>query len=219
MNINCNAIHFAGSELRRTRHVCAFFNGKEEAYRTLLPLIVDGFNCRQKAIHVLNPGECDAHLQRLTEAGIDVDTARDVGQLDLRTNTETYLSGGRFDQDRMIEVFTQMASGNRDGPYELSRIVCQMDWAGEGRAHVEDLIEFEARINDVWCRHDDVVICVYDLSKFGGDTVVDILRSHPMVVIGGILQENPFYIPPAQFLSELRSRKAGTKSSWSCSEV
>ena len=36
---------------------------------------------------------------------------------------------------------------------------------------------------------------------------MDILRTHPMVIIGGILQENPLYVPPDEFLRELKSRK------------
>jgi hypothetical protein len=35
---------------------------------------------------------------------------------------------------------------------------------------------------------------------------MDILRTHPMVIIGGILQSNPFWVPPEEFLRELRSR-------------
>jgi len=30
-----------------------------------------------------------------------------------------------------------------------------------------------------------------------------------MVIIGGILQENPFFVPPDTFLKELRARGAG----------
>jgi len=44
--------------------------------------------------------------------------------------------------------------------------------------------------------------------RFGGDTVIDILRTHPMVIIGGILQEHPFFVPPDEFLRELRARRA-----------
>ena len=40
---------------------------------------------------------------------------------------------------------------------------------------------------------------------------MDILRTHPMVIIGGILQENPFFVPPDEFLRELRER-AGQNS-------
>jgi len=36
--------------------------------------------------------------------------------------------------------------------------------------------------------------------------VIDIMRTHPMIIIGGILQENPFYVPPDEFLEELRGR-------------
>jgi hypothetical protein len=53
-----------------------------------------------------------------------------------------------------------------------------------------------------------MAICVYDLGKFDGHTVMDILRAHPMVLIGGIIQENPFYQPPDEFLRELRERRA-----------
>jgi hypothetical protein len=101
-----------------------------------------------------------------------------------------------------------LASGNAKGRFPLSRIVCHMDWAAAGRSYVDNLVEFESRVNDVWRRHDDAVICVYDLAKFGGDTVVDIMRTHPMIMIGGILQQNPFFAPPEEFLCELRERRA-----------
>ena len=201
-------IPFAGSQLGQVRHVCAFFNSDDEQYRVLLPFIKDGFACGDKAVHVVGPDQRHHHLQRLAAAGIDPVAAEQSGQFELRTNTETYLRDGRFDQDRMLEVFEQLASGNGNAGYPLSRIVCQMDWAAEGGSHVDDLVEFEARVNDVWSHHDDAVICVYDLAKFGGDTVIDIMRTHPMIVIGGILQHNPFFMPPEAFLGELRERRA-----------
>jgi MEDS: MEthanogen/methylotroph, DcmR Sensory domain len=202
-------ISLAGSQLGETRHVCAFFNSDEEEYRVLLPFIKDGLKCGDKAVHVLNPEQRQDHLQRLTAAGIDPAAAQQSGQLELRTNTEVYLPDGRFDQNRMLEVFEQLASGNAPGGFPLSRICCRMDWAVEGRSHVDDVIEFESRVNDVWLRHDDAVICTYHLGQFGGDAVIDIMRTHPLVIVGGILQHNPFYVPPDEFLREFRQRRAG----------
>jgi len=60
----------------------------------------------------------------------------------------------------------------------------------------------------VWRSHDDAVICTYQLGKFGGDTVIDIMRTHPMIIIGGLLHRNPFYVPPKEFLREVRQRRA-----------
>lgn len=107
----------------------------------------------------------------------------------------------------MLEVFEELVTENSRGPYPVSRIVCRMDWAAEGQSHIDGLVEFESRVNHVWLRHDDAVICTYHLEKFGGDTVIDMMRTHPMVIVGGILQHNPFFMPPEEFVREFRERK------------
>ena len=103
MKKSVEPISLAGSQLGAVRHVCAFFNSEDEQYRVLLPFIKDGFECGHKAVHVVNPGQRDDHLQRLAAAGINAAAARESGQFELRTNTETYLRDGRFDQDRMLQ--------------------------------------------------------------------------------------------------------------------
>lgn len=201
-------ISLAGSQLDSVRHVCALFNSDEEEYRVLLPFIKDGFDCGDKAVHVVNPEQQGDHLQRLSAAGIDTAAAEKNGQFEVRVNTDTYLRDGSFDQDRMLAVFEELAHSNVERGFAMSRIVCRMDWAADGRTHVENLIEFESRVNDVWSRHDDAVICTYHLGQFSGETVIDIIRTHPMVIIGGILHQNPFFVPPKQFLPEFRERRA-----------
>ena len=54
---------------------------------------------------------------------------------------------------------------------------------------------------------------IWHLGRFGGDAVIDIMRTHPMVIIGGILQKNPFFVPPDEFLREFRQRRAGRSNS------
>jgi hypothetical protein len=206
-------IPFAGARLDQARHVCAFFNSETEEYRVLLPFIRGGFDCGHKAVHIVSPDRRPRHVRHLTAAGIDAAQAQRSGQLELRSSTEAYLRDGRFDQDRMLRTFEGIASGSASGPYPLNRIVCQMEWASRHPSCIHDLIEFEARVNDIWSQHDDAVICVYDLAKFGGDTVLDVMRTHPMIIVGGILQQNPFFVPPRDFLRELRQRRADQATS------
>jgi len=73
---------------------------------------------------------------------------------------------------------------------------------------VDGLLQYEASANLV--PSDDPVVCVYQLANFGGDVVVDIMRTHPMIIIGGILQENPFFVPPNEFLRERGPDPAGS---------
>jgi hypothetical protein len=64
-----------------------------------------------------------------------------------------------------------------------------MDWALGIRA--EELIAFEALVNPVLEKHHDPVICAYDLSRFNGVDILDIMRTHPTAIVGGVHQQNP----------------------------
>jgi hypothetical protein len=63
-------ISLAGSQLGDVRHVCAFFNNDDEEYRVLLPFIKEGFECGDKALHVVNPDQRRDHLQFGTAVSI-----------------------------------------------------------------------------------------------------------------------------------------------------
>ena len=209
MKAKAAPVSLAGSQLRDVRHVCAFFASEEEEYRVLMPFIRDGFVCGDKAVHVVNPGQREEHLRRLAAVGIDTAAVQQKGQLEIQNNTEAYLREGQFDQDRMLATFEEIASGSTAAAgFPLSRIVCRMDWVSGNPARIREVTEFESRVNEVWARHDDVVICTYHLAQFSGDAVIDIMRTHPMVIIGGTLQQNPFFTPPAEFLREYRQRRA-----------
>ena len=190
------------------RHACAFFHSADEEYRTLLPFIKEGFDCGHHSFHIVDPHCCETHRQRLISAGIDVAGAEQGGQFELRSWDDAYLRDGRFEQDRMLALLQEVIDGRRAQGYAMTRLVAHMEWALGQSPGVEDLVEYETRINHMWPRHEDAVICVYDLARFRADVVMDIMRTHPVVLIGGILQENPFFVPPDDFLRELRERRA-----------
>ena len=199
-------MRLAHSVLRASRHVCAFFHSHEEEYRVLLPFIQEGLVRGEKAFHIVDPARRDAHLQRLAAAGIDVAAAQQRGQFELCTWTEAHLRDGSFDQDRMRALIEGVVTDARQQGFPRTRFVTHMEWALEARVGVATLLEYEATANYRRLRDHDPVICTYDLAKFGGGIVVDIMRTHPMVIIGGILHENPFFVPPDEFLQELRTR-------------
>lgn len=200
-------VSLAGKKVRPNQHVCAFFSSKEEEYRVLMPFIKEGFERGERAFHVVDPGHREAHLQRLGESGIKVDEAERRGQLEVRRWQEAYLRDGHFDQSRMIELIQSVMREGKSKGFPLTRLVANMEWALEDRPGVDDIVEYESRLNYVLPKYDDVVVCTYDLAKFDATVVMDIMRTHPMVIVGGILQENPFYAPPDEFIRELRERQ------------
>jgi hypothetical protein len=197
-------VSLCGSLLREHRHVCAFFNSPDDEYRVTLPFIRDGLNRGDKAYHLVGPDRRDDHLRRLNAADIDVATLQQSGQFQLQGWDESYFGGeGRFDPDQWLGRLEQALSS---GP-SVTRFVAHMEWALEDRPGVDRIIEYEARANYLLPKYKDPVICCYDLRRFSGDVVMDIMRTHPLVIIGGVLQENPFFVPPDQILEELRGRR------------
>jgi hypothetical protein len=201
-------VRLAGSVLRRSRHVCAFFHSKEEEYRVLMPFIKDGFDKGDRAFHVVDPTLRPAHLQRLEREGIDVMKAQASGQLEVRRWQEAYIKDDHFDQYRMIGTIKEALDPAKKQPGRFTRLVANMEWALEDLPGVHDIVEYETRLNHVLPEYHDPVICTYDLSRFDASVVIDIMRTHPMTIIGGILQENPFYVPPDEMLRELQERSA-----------
>jgi hypothetical protein len=151
-------IHFAGSTLAKERHICAFFHSPDEEYRVLLPFIREGIERGEKAFHIVNPVLVDDHLQRLKSGGVDTDSATSRGQLVVKRWEDAYLRDGHFDQDRMLALIEEvLMSGPAEG-YPLTRLVAHMDWALEDFPGVNDLVEYETRLNFVLPKYQDPVI-------------------------------------------------------------
>src|SRR5258706_16082802 len=109
-------ITFAGARLGRYRHVCAFFNTRDEEYRVFLPFIKEGLAHGEKAFHIVDPTLRRDHVERLAAAGVDVGAVEKSGQLELRTWQEAYLRGGHFDQAAMLTfIEVVLIQGSRPG--------------------------------------------------------------------------------------------------------
>jgi hypothetical protein len=208
MKTNGHSVPVAGGTLGQHRHVCAFFNGIDEQHRVLRSFITDGFDRDEKAFHLVDPERREDHLRRLAEAGVNVQEAMGTGQLEVRPWEDGPLHGGEFDQDTWLESFEQVLESGSASGYAPTRFLAHMEWALVDLPGVDDLIEFETRVNYVVPKYDHAVICAYDLSKFGASVVMDALRTHPVVIIGGLLQENPFFVPPDQYLLEIREQRS-----------
>jgi MEDS: MEthanogen/methylotroph, DcmR Sensory domain len=212
METMADRVRFSSNFFGRHRHICAFFNSIDEQHRVLRPFIRDGFADGDKAYHYVDPQRQEEHLGWLAEAGVDVDEAMSTGQLEVRPWEDATLSGGHFDVETWLATFEEVLQSGPASGYGQTRFFGHMEWALTGLPGTGDLIEYETRVNYVIPKYEDTVICTYDLTKFGASAVMDALRTHPVVIIGGLLQENPFYVSPDQLLSEIRQRRSAHRS-------
>jgi hypothetical protein len=134
------------------------------------------------------------------------------GQLEVHPWEDGPLHGDRFDKDTWLAGFEEVLRVGPESGYARTRFLAQMEWALADMPGIDDMMEFETRVNYVVPKYDHAVICAYDLTKFGASTVMYALRTHPAVIIGGLLQKNPFYVDPDRLLAELREQRSHVRA-------
>lgn len=100
---------------------------------------------------------------------------------------DVYLNGGSFDQDRMLGAIEAALDAGKEAGYPRMRIMGNMGWTFEGKPGTEEVIEFESRVNEVLSRRRQLAVCVYDTARLSGSMMMDILRTHPMTLVGDIV--------------------------------
>jgi hypothetical protein len=199
-------LSLAGTELDHF-HVCAFFNSRDEEYAVLASFYKEAVDQGEQNFHIVNPLHLDDHRQRLAKADIDTHGCERCGQLQVLPWESVYLDEqGAFNKDHMLAKLEQVTGAGLQAGFGRVRIMGNMDWVFAGIPGATAILEYEAEVNDVLARNRQPAVCVYDTAKLSGAMMMDILRTHPLTLIAGVVQENPFYTPPAEMLRELRAR-------------
>jgi MEDS: MEthanogen/methylotroph, DcmR Sensory domain len=200
---NHQSIRLAGSTIQPPCHACAFFHGESEWYEVLLPFIKEGVDQGEKSFHIIDERRRAAHMNRLRGGGIDP-SAETTGQLEIRGWENTLFRPGWFDQHAMLAFIEEVLRNAKEKGYAHTRFIGDMGWALEDKPGVEHQAEFCARVNYLVPKYHATLICAYDMAQFSAAQLVDVLRSHALALIGGVLQENPFFTPPDQLIREFQ---------------
>lgn len=198
------AAHVAGFKLENHHHACALFSSRDEEYAALSPFIREAIDGRERMIVLSDSDEFPEHRGQMSRRGIDVEAAEREGYLDLIGWNDAYLQEDRFDVDRMLGLVDRLCVQTAEVGFPRARFIGHMEWALLDRPGVDQLIDYECKVTDVLSKHQQPAVCVYDVTRFDAATVVDILRTHPIVIMNGVAQENPFFLPPAEFLASRR---------------
>jgi hypothetical protein len=188
-------VHVCGHALGSPRHLCCFFDSKDQRYEALLPTFQEGLEQEEEVVCITEADFAQEHRARLSAHGIDVAHCERQGQLRTLTSDETYLSGGRFDKSRMYDVLEDCLARMRSSRYRGIRACGDMEWALQNFPGTDQLMEYESEVNRLLTGQDDTTfICIYDANRISGRAMLDLLSTHSHVVIGTDVHENPYYM-------------------------
>jgi hypothetical protein len=181
-------------------HVSVFIASPSVEYSILLPIIKEGIANGERVFEILDPRKADQHIRHVEEAGIDVGTEQRRGQLVFKDWSEAHLKGGSFAVQRMLDFIANALSDPGDAT--STRLIGNMDWILNHPPGAENVLEFEARLNDLVLKREAIVYCQYDLTRLSDAFMLNVARTHPMVQLGEP-RRNPLFLPSDDFLEQL----------------
>jgi len=182
-------------------HICGFYRKPAERDDILIPFLVDGLEAGDKCTCVVD--SCTpADVLAAMSGQIDVDRYVAVSQLEVLDAEATYLAGGGFLPERMLTFWEAKArQGPAAHPDGFTRNIGDMSWAHRSERAVADLIGYESELNRIMSNFPQVNLCLYDLTRCSGDLIMNVLKTHPKALLGGMVIDNPYYLEPDEFLA------------------
>ena len=182
-------------------HICLIYESQGEQLAMPVPSIRMGLERGEKCIFIAPEKTLRDVNEGLHAIGIDVDEAMNSGRLAVASQEDTYLRNGHFEPDRMIRFLADSLEPAIASGFSGLRVVGEMTWALGGDLGTGPLIEYEAKLNYFVRDNPVAVTCQYDRNRFSPEVILNVIRTHPIVIYGNFVCSNPYYVPPEEFLA------------------
>jgi DNA-binding CsgD family transcriptional regulator len=170
--------------------VCGLYRGAAERDEILIRFIEAGLHGGDRCVAVIDQVSPREVIDRVHE-GIGAEDLVALERLEVSKAAEGYLRSGRFSADYMIDFLTdRVASSARRGRPQV-RAVAEMSWIRATSPVADRLYRYETALNNFTAQHPPILLCLYDLDLFDGTAVLALLRTHPKLLLGGIVLDNP----------------------------
>jgi PAS domain S-box-containing protein len=176
------------------------YETREQQSAVAVPFLRIGLERGEKCLYVADENTTANLLDAMRAESVDVDAAVEKGMLTITGKDQAYLRGDNFDPEEMITYWAGNVGEAKAAGYPALRFAGEMTWALGSNPGTERLIEYEVRLNRFFTEYDAVCICQYNNKRFTPEIILQVLRTHPLVIYGGHVCKNPYYIPPDEFL-------------------
>lgn len=185
-------------------HICLIYTNEEERRDIIGKFIKRGLRSSEKVHCYTNNQHPDAILNWLRNMGGSIQEGMISDQFSVWDAMEIFCPRGEFKPEAVYEHLRTNYEQAFKGNYPGIRISIEMPWALQTISGTNQLMEFEAKLNRVLLRYPITAICQYNEKEFGRSMILNVLKNHPMMIIGGQIIKNPYYLKPDEFLQEIK---------------
>ena len=181
-------------------HLCSIYESQQEHFAVAVSFIRIGLDRGEKCVHIADDGTLGDVREALQAEGVDVDRAVASNSLVSTTNEQAYLKRGSFDLDWMFSFWTEATELAMSEGFSALRVIDETEWVLRENFGLERWMEYESRLTHSLSQNNCVALCPYDRRLFPPELVLDVIRTHPIVVYGNTVCGNLYHVPPEEFL-------------------
>jgi PAS domain S-box-containing protein len=189
-------------EMHLGDHLCLVYESWQEQMAAFVPYLKQGLERNEACIYMVDDRTVGEVRAALIQGGIDVESEEKRGALTFATKRQSYIHTGNFDPDLMIQFLDKAVQDALRKGFDGYRITGEMTWALGDECGCDRLIEYEAKLNRYFPSSRSTAICQYNRTRFPPELIHDVLRTHPMAIIGDQVCPNPYFEDPKLVLSE-----------------
>ena len=184
-------------------HICGFYKTPEERDEIVFNYVHAGNVPTDFVLIAVEPDEQATFAKRILNFFPEDRTFIEDGkQCMLSPNQDLYYPNGTFDPWEMEIALTKTYQEVLRKGYQNTRGVADMIWAKKAIPGKKWLMAYEARLNLFIKGKNWASFCLYDITRFSGEIIIQALQTHPFVMNAGKLTENQYYIKPETWLQE-----------------
>ena len=188
-------------------HLCSIYESPEDHYAVAIPFIRIGLDRGEKCIYIADDGTVGDVRQAMESEGIDVDRATASKALVLATKEQAYLEHGSFDPDWMFTFWKEATQLAISEGFSALRATGETEWVLRGGRGLERWMEYESRLTHTLSESNCSALCQYNRRLFPPELILDVIRTHPMVIYDSAVCQNLYHVPPAEFLGTNRTAR------------
>lgn len=181
-------------------HLCLIYENAEEQMAAVVPYMRQGLERNELCIYIADDRTLDEVRAALECGGIDVDAELASGRLAFATKREAYLKSGKFDPNSMLEYLAAIAADALEKGYTGFRVTGEMTWGLGSECGCDRLMEYEALLNNYFPGSKATAICQYNKNRFSPEMIRDVLRTHPVAILGEEVCDNLYFETPEMIL-------------------
>lgn len=194
-------------EIPLGNHLCCIYGNKDEQFSMVIPFILIGLENHHRCIYIVDDRTIEEVMEAFRQVGMDIGKYAASKQFIFLTRHDAYLKGGFFDPNRMIALLKQAQKQALKDGYKGLRVTGEMTWILSKLPGVERFVEYEAKLNYFFPKSKCSAICQYNEQKFSPEVLLDVIYTHPTVIINKTICKNPYYVVPDSFLARMKKEK------------